>query len=201
MSFGRRPILFFLLIVVLPMLAVAGLLLAVTAESRTGKADARLAAGLETALALDREQIAEARRIGSQLAKDPGLSASLRSGDGAEAEAAAARLAREPGVTGVRIVAPGAAQLAAAGAPNAIGFADVDLQAPSGPLGTLRVARGTAPAFVNRVAALTGRDAVVIAPSGELGGTRQLGPDDAPGAGDTKQITLRQRRRRRRTDG
>ncbi len=78
MSFRGRLTLFFLLIVVLPMIAVAVLVTQVAMESRNGKADARLAAGLDSALAVYRDDAAAAgaRRTGSQRAR--GVSTALR---------------------------------------------------------------------------------------------------------------------------
>ncbi|MGZ5341620.1 MAG: diguanylate cyclase [Solirubrobacterales bacterium] len=190
MSFGRRLILFFLLLAVLPMLAVAGLLLLVTAESRTGKADARLAAGLETALRIDDEQVQGGATIAERLAKGPQLSAALRSGNPAQLKAVARRLAAQPGVTGVRIESPDGTELARAGAPEAVGFAAIDLEDPSGPLGVLRVAVGTAAGFAERVAALTGREAVVVDDRGELAGSIQLPADGIPTPGETEQLDV-----------
>ncbi|MGZ5340151.1 MAG: diguanylate cyclase [Solirubrobacterales bacterium] len=190
MSFGRRLILFFLLLAVLPMLAVAGLLLQVTAESRTGKADARLAAGLETALRIDDEQVQGGATIAERLAKGPQLSAALRSGNPAQLKAVARRLAAEPGVTGVRIESPDGTELARAGAPEAVGFAEIVLEDPSGPLGVLRVAVGTAAGFAERVAALTGREAVVVDDRGELAGSIQLPADGIPTPGETEQLDV-----------
>ncbi|MGZ5419947.1 MAG: diguanylate cyclase [Solirubrobacterales bacterium] len=190
MSFGRRLILFFLLLAVLPMLAVAGLLLQVTAESRTGKADARLAAGLETALRIDDEQVQGGATIAERLAKGPQLSAALRSGNPAQLKAVARRLAAQPGVTGVRIESPDGTELARAGAPEAVGFAEIELEDPSGPLGVLRVAVGTAAGFAERVAALTGREAVVVDDRGELAGSIQLPADGIPTPGETEQLDV-----------
>ena len=62
MSFRTRLTLFFFLIVVLPMIAVAVLVLQLSGESRTGKADARLTAGLETALSIYGEELDRSRR-------------------------------------------------------------------------------------------------------------------------------------------
>ena len=75
MSFRGRLTLFFLLIVVMPMIAVAVLVTQVTAQSRNGKADARLAAGLETALSIYRGDVAAARRAANEIGKDPTLGA------------------------------------------------------------------------------------------------------------------------------
>lgn len=189
MSFGRRLILFFLLIVVVPMLAVAGLLLQVTAESRNGKADARLASGLDTAIRLDEEGRAQADRVAAKLAKDPQLAAALRSGKPAQLQTAANRLAAQPGVVAVSVQSVGGANDVQAG-PEAVGFASVQLQDPDALLGILRVSQTPADAYVKRVAALTGREAVLIADSQAIGGTVELPSGSAPAVGETKEVEV-----------
>jgi Flp pilus assembly protein TadG len=77
LSFGRRLILFFVLIVVLPMIVVAGLLFEVTSQSRAGKADARLAAGLDTAVRLADEAATQAQPLAERFARDRALAAAL----------------------------------------------------------------------------------------------------------------------------
>ena len=80
MSFRGRLTLFFLLIVVMPMIAVAVLVTQVTAQSRNGKADARLAAGLETALSIPsrRRRSCQARRERDRHGPDAGPRAADR---------------------------------------------------------------------------------------------------------------------------
>ena len=97
MSFRGRLTLFFLLIVVLPMIAVAVLVTQVTTQSRNGKADARLAAGLGTALTVYRDDMAQARRATSALGHDPALGAALQTGDSAQVAAAARSASRSRG--------------------------------------------------------------------------------------------------------
>ena len=46
MSFRSRLLLFFMIIVIVPMIAVALVLFSITADSETGKADAAIAQGL-----------------------------------------------------------------------------------------------------------------------------------------------------------
>jgi len=52
MSFRGRLRVFFTIIVIVPMVAVAAVLYRLTADSETGKADAGIAAGLRTAFAV-----------------------------------------------------------------------------------------------------------------------------------------------------
>src|ERR671919_607771 len=83
------------LIVVLPMIALAALVVQIAGDSASGKADARLAAELETAIAIYEEAVGEADAAARRIADDAQLAAALRSGDGAAVEARAQELARE----------------------------------------------------------------------------------------------------------
>jgi diguanylate cyclase (GGDEF)-like protein len=189
-SFGRRLTLFFLLIVVLPMVVVAGLLFEVTRESRTGKADARLAASMDTAVRLANEAGAQAQPLARRLAGDRGLADALRSGDPKALNRSAHRLAAQPGVTAVEILSPDGRLLARAGAPDAIEFAQITLKDGQTTLGSLRVSTVTAAAYTSRVQALTGRDSIVAGAGQVLGGTVQVSSDALPGIGTTKQINV-----------
>ena len=60
MSFRSRLLLFFTIIVVVPMGAVALVLFSITSQSEIGKADARIAEGLRVAFAVYRQDRAEA---------------------------------------------------------------------------------------------------------------------------------------------
>ncbi len=60
MSFGRRLRLFLVAIVAIPMVVLAVLVVAISRDSRDGKADARLASGLDTAQVLYDEALAAA---------------------------------------------------------------------------------------------------------------------------------------------
>src|SRR6185503_5418810 len=81
MSFRGRLLVFFTIIVVVPMIAVALVLFSLTADSEHGKVDARLAGGLRTALGFYEEARLEARGALRRIAADDQLRASLRLGD------------------------------------------------------------------------------------------------------------------------
>src|SRR5919198_1079966 len=102
MSFRGRLTLFFLLIVVLPMIAVAVLVTQIVTESTNGKADARLAEGLDSALTVYRDDAAAARDAAKQAAHDPVVSAALTSNDRSQMSRAVARIRGRNGVHGVR---------------------------------------------------------------------------------------------------
>src|SRR4051812_50110353 len=61
MSFRSRLLLFFMIIVIVPMIAVALVLFSITADSETGKADAAIAQGLRASFAVYDGDRAKAR--------------------------------------------------------------------------------------------------------------------------------------------
>ena len=190
MSFGRRLILFFLLIVVLPMLVVAGLLLEVTRESRTGKADARLAASMDTAVRVANEAGAMAQPLARKLAGDRSLAEALRSGDPVALKRAANRLAATSGVAATEIQGPEGQPLAHGGDNGGIEFAEIRLQDGTRTIGVLGVSTTTAAAYTERVQALTGRDSVVVGDGQELGGTTEAPVGSLPSIGTTEEVTV-----------
>jgi diguanylate cyclase (GGDEF)-like protein len=81
MSFRNRLTLFFVLIVVVPMVAVAFVLFRLIADNESGKADARLAANLQSAIHLYQESRTTAERAAAHIGSDVQLAQALRSGD------------------------------------------------------------------------------------------------------------------------
>jgi diguanylate cyclase (GGDEF)-like protein len=81
MSFRNRLTLFFVLIVVVPMVAVAFVLFRLIADNESGKADARLAATKGSAINLYREDYNRANRAAAKIGGDVALSQALRNGD------------------------------------------------------------------------------------------------------------------------
>jgi diguanylate cyclase (GGDEF)-like protein len=81
MSFRNRLTLFFVLIVVVPMVAVAFVLFRLIADNESGKADARLAATKGSAINLYREDYNRANRAAEKIGGDVALSQALRAND------------------------------------------------------------------------------------------------------------------------
>src|SRR3954465_8914765 len=77
MSFRSRLLLFFMIIVIVPMIAVALVLFSITADSETGKADAAIAQGLTAAFAIYDGDRADARDELAKVARDPALAGAL----------------------------------------------------------------------------------------------------------------------------
>jgi diguanylate cyclase (GGDEF)-like protein len=97
-SFRTRLRLFFVLIVLVPMLAVTFIVFRLIAESENGQADARVAARQETAISLYYDARGGADRIAARIGRDPALARALRSGDpGARLKPVARRLLKQTG--------------------------------------------------------------------------------------------------------
>src|SRR3954468_17445247 len=75
MSFRSRLLLFFMIIVIVPMIAVALVLFSITADSETGKADAAIAQGLRAAFAVYDGDRAKARPALEAVARHPVVAA------------------------------------------------------------------------------------------------------------------------------
>jgi len=181
-SFGRRLALFFLLIAVVPTIALIGILVFVSHDSQRGKADARIAAGLSTAFAVYGERQSDAAVVARRLAKDPELAVALRDGH-ASLQRWTNRAAGQPGVTAVELPLNNG-QATSAGSNDAVAFANVGLTEASVPVGTLRVSTTTADRYVTEVKQLTDRELVLRRGDTVLAATvtppaRTLGPDQS----------------------
>src|SRR2546421_2846281 len=114
MSFRSRLLLFFTIIVVVPMGAVALLLSSITSQSEIGKADARIAEGLRVAFALYRQHRAEATPQLRRIAREPALQRALGASTPAAAGRQLAHLIKPP-VTAVALHDKKGGLVAAAG--------------------------------------------------------------------------------------
>src|SRR4051812_12441887 len=83
MSFRTRLLLFFTMIVIVPMGAVALVLFSITSQSELGKADARIAEGLRVSNAVYRQNRERALPALKQVARDPELRRALGAGSNA----------------------------------------------------------------------------------------------------------------------
>jgi diguanylate cyclase (GGDEF)-like protein len=183
MSFGRRLALFFVLIAIVPTAALIGILLFVGQDSQQGKADARLAAGLQTAVSIFNERTADATPKARQLAASPGLAIALRSGSGAALRSVTDRAAGEPGVVRVEVLDNANRVMAASGPTDAVGYAQVGMTENARPVGALRLSTTTAQQYVATVLRLTSRQAVLRRGGATLASTvpqpsKNLQPDE-----------------------
>ncbi len=196
MSFRGRLTLFFLLIVVVPMVTVAVLVAQVIDSARSGKADARLAAGLETAMSLYRDDVARAgtkaeRAVGSAIGIELGQALDRRATS--ELEAIAGRILRDEHLASVQILDPGGRVLASAGAPHPIAVRRIELtqQGSGASLGSLAVSSVTPDAFLAEVRRLTGRTGAITGPGGAMVARNdQLSAAETPGSGHSRDVEV-----------
>jgi diguanylate cyclase (GGDEF)-like protein len=160
-SFGRRLALFFLLIAVVPTAALLAILLFVSQDSQRGKADARLAAGVQTAVAVYSRRTADATAVARHVAGDPDLASALRSSDPARLRAFVRQAAHEPGVARVELIDNASRQIAAAGSPDSVAFTRIGLTEDARPVGALRLSTTSAQQYVAAVRGLTDRELVL----------------------------------------
>ena len=161
MSFGRRLALFFLLIAIVPTAALISILLFVSDDSQRGKADARVAAGLQTAVAIYNGRTEDATVRARQLAGSPELASALRSGGASGLRAITRRAAQEPTVVSVQVLDNAGHATASAGTPDAVAFAQVGLTEQARPVGSLRLSTTTAEEYATQVRRLTGQELVL----------------------------------------
>jgi diguanylate cyclase (GGDEF)-like protein len=160
-SFGRRLALFFLVIAIVPTAALIAIVLFVSDDSQRGKADARLAAGLQTAVSVYTQRTNEATAEARRLAAGPELAAALRSGNSAALRAFTSNAAAQPGVEEVAVLDNAGRPMAAAGSPSAVAFAQLGLTEEARPVGELRVSTTSAQQYVAQVHQLTDRELVL----------------------------------------
>src|SRR4051794_26429571 len=185
MTFRSRLRLFFTIIVIVPMIAVALVLFVLTGRSETGKADAAIAAGLRNAFAVYHADSDRARPGLRAVATDPDLRAAVESRD---RRAARRRLAlilrRQPSLVSIELYAPSGGLVARAGSAAAVASASAPLSGGGGRrLGTLSVSTTAASAFANEVSRLSGRDVTVFRGGQRLGST-VAGVRDEPERGN-----------------
>src|SRR3981189_1355853 len=91
-SFRTGLRLFFVLIVIVPMVAVTFIVFRLIGESENGQADARVAARQEAAIGLYYDSRASADRVAAQIGRDPALARALRTTNQTQIQAVARRL-------------------------------------------------------------------------------------------------------------
>jgi diguanylate cyclase (GGDEF)-like protein len=171
-SFRNRLLLFFMIIVVVPMVAVALVLFSITADSETGKADAQIAQGLRAAFAIYDSDRNEARPQLARVARDTALAQALARRDRAATAARIRGLARSvPGVLRIAVYDSDRRLLAETGRPDAVAAAVAAPATASGRIGFVAVSVTTGRAYAADVRRLTGLQASVATADRVVGST------------------------------
>jgi diguanylate cyclase (GGDEF)-like protein len=163
MSFRRRLTLFFVLIVIVPMVAVAVVLFRLISDNEDGKANARLAAEQTVAINMYQDARDRAGQALERIASDEKLAGALQDDDLAGARDRAQRLLASAGARRIVLARDGAAAIDV-GARTAIAPATrqlVDAQR-SRRFGELQVSVQDAPTYAAAVRRTTGADGIVV---------------------------------------
>ena len=180
-SFRSRLLVFFTIIIVVPMIAVALVLFTLTEDSEHGKVDARLASGVRTAFTLYEEAREDAARPLRRIARDDALRAGLGSGDQRAIERRLRELASaSPAIESVALYARDGSLTASAGAEHPVAPATAAPTTADGTrLGTLAVSVMSAEGLARRSAAFSGLEVRVLSGDDLLASTVRGGGADA----------------------
>ncbi|MBA3326904.1 MAG: diguanylate cyclase [Solirubrobacterales bacterium] len=179
MSFRNRLTLFFVLIVIVPMVSVAFVLFRLIDDNESGKADARVAAQQQAAINLFAEERDRAEEVLGEVGSDNVLAQALQTGDDARAAKRARQLVRFRDIERIAIVDGGRIVLSA-GDPEAVAPAARPLRNRSGrSFGRLEVSVIDATAYARRVRRVTGLETIVRRGDGLLAGTLASAGDEA----------------------
>ena len=165
MSFRGRLFIFFTIIVIVPMAAVAVVLFKLTSDSETGKSDSRIAQGLTTALAVYQADVDRARTTLTQVARDPQMSRALATQkQRLLRRRARAILKARPDIAAIAFYDRGGKRVVYAKRAPALAYATAAPTTAKGKrVGMLAVSRTGASDFARSVKRLTGLDTQVTA--------------------------------------
>jgi diguanylate cyclase (GGDEF)-like protein len=170
-SFRNRLTFFFILLVILPVLAVAFVGILIVRDSEEGKTDAGLAQAQIAAEGLYGESRERARTVVGTVAKDQELAIAVRDGDRAALKGRLENLAQRGGATRVRLTLPGEEPVEAGGG-EAVAPAVTDiLDANGSPAGRMSLSVSTAEAYADVLKRITGLEVLVTQGDRVIGGT------------------------------
>jgi diguanylate cyclase (GGDEF)-like protein len=181
-SFRGRLRLFFVLLVIVPMIALAVVLFTLTSRSETGKADAGISAGTETAFGVYEEAALGAEPALREVASDRRLRAALAAGSGVEG-ALERLVGGSRGIVLIELYSQEDELIARAGSRAGVAPRSAPIAAGGQTLGTLAVTVTGADELARRVRKLTGLDAAVYRDGRLLAATME-GLEDRGRLGD-----------------
>src|SRR3954471_16855446 len=189
MSFRARLRLFFVLIVIVPMLSVAIVLFRLISDNETGKADADIAARQRAAISLYRESRREADGAVVGVGADRVLSESLQSGDGARARRRAGQLLASRGIDHISLTRNGRVFFDV-GHRDAIAPAQRELRGVSGRrFGVLEASTTRSQEYARTAHRIIGVDVAVLAGRRVLADTLHGPPPSVPEPGEPEDVS------------
>jgi diguanylate cyclase (GGDEF)-like protein len=175
MSFRTRLTLFFVLIVIFPMVSVAVVVFRLISDNETAKVEARLAEGQAAAIGLYDESRKDALRALRRVGSDPKFVQAVHAGDRAAAAARARALLKAARIQRL-VLSERGRPFVDVGARDAIAPTSRDIVGSSGRrIGRLEVSLITAPAYARLVRRVEGRPTVVLRNNRVLGSSLPSG--------------------------
>jgi diguanylate cyclase (GGDEF)-like protein len=169
-SFRARLRLFFVLLVIVPMIALAVVLFTLTARSETGKADAGISAGTRTSFGVYEEAARGAEPALREVASDRRLRAALASGSGVDSRLEEL-VGGARGIVLIELYSKEGQPIARAGSRAGVAPRGAPVAAGGQTLGTLAVSVTGAAVFADRVHELTGFEVAVYRAGRQLAAT------------------------------
>jgi two-component system, cell cycle response regulator len=170
------------------MVAVAVLVSEIASDSASGKTDARLDAGLRTAINLYEAAQSASERSAQALANDDSLAQALATGQTGRVREVATAFANDRDLAAVRVSADGDAPVEV-GADKPVAGASVDLVGDRGDgLGSVFVASFTSKELLQRVTSVTGEEAAFVGPQGPLAGTVSIEAEALADSGEAVEL-------------
>jgi diguanylate cyclase (GGDEF)-like protein len=185
MSFRSRLLIFFVIIVVVPMIAAGFVTLSLISQSNVAQVDAQLTQAMTSAGAAFQEDAARAGNALSRISKDEKLKAALAIGKKKQLQRVVDRIAKErKGLRSIIITDPEGKTLASAGSKDAVAFQTVGFVDPKKkPLADVAISNTTASGFAHEAERLTGLEAQVATQDDEVLGST-IPVDSHLGRGD-----------------
>ena len=188
MSFRGRLALFFMLIVAIPIAAIALLVAEVTRDSNAGKADARLSTAVTTALSVYEGDVEAASDAVAELLTDQSVLAALESGNPSGIKAAARAGGEREGLERLTVESPAGPEIDAIGRGGAIATADLTTGGAGAYVFTASVTGPTE--YVEEVGRLTGLDVALVGDGGVIAGFGAADRVEAPAAGQSGDVEV-----------
>jgi diguanylate cyclase (GGDEF)-like protein len=180
-SFRARLLVFFTIIVIVPMVAVALVLFALSEQSERGKTDARIAAGLRNAIALYGDDADRADRALRRVTRDERLRAALAAGRLPSARSRMDTLRRsDPRIVSIELFSREGSVIGRSGAPAGVAARVAPLVRAGDAAGSLGVSVTPARAYVRDLERVSGLDAAVLRGGRPLASTVGGGPANLP---------------------
>jgi diguanylate cyclase (GGDEF)-like protein len=168
---------------------LAVLVTQIATDSTNGKADARLAEGLDSALTVYRDEASSARGAAKQAAHDPQVTAAVTSGNGAQQAAAAKSLIGQHGIRAVSLDSA-TGEGGSAGASVMVAPYRLNLTGPGGQLGSVTVSTTTPSEYLADVRHLTGRDGTLLQSGKVAASTVHVSQSDLPPSGHSSNVDV-----------